>query len=97
MSAGHTCHALACAVEVPPRMHMCRRHWAMVPRRLQDQLWAHYRRGQERTMTPSAFYLRAAADCVRAVAEAEGHPADEIAAEISTYLEWADMLEEPTS
>lgn len=89
----HHCHALACEVNVPPRMHMCRGHWAMVPRRLQSQLWANYRRGQERDMQPSAAYLRAAAGCVSAVAHAEGHPDDAIAAEVDMYESWARMVE----
>jgi len=74
-------------------MHMCARHWRMVPRRLQSALWANYRRGQERTLTPSAAYLRAAADCVRSVAEQEGQPPEEIAADVSLYVEWAENLE----
>ena len=89
----HHCHALNCETNVPPRMHMCGRHWRMVPRRLQDALWANYRRGQERTLTPSAAYLRAAADCVRAVAEKEGQPPDEIEWEVGLYITWAENLE----
>jgi hypothetical protein len=73
---------------------MCRKHWFMVPKALQDALWANYRRGQERTMTPSIGYLHAAAACVRAVAEKEGHPAEAIDAECGLYLTWAEMLEE---
>lgn len=91
--SGHTCHALNCATDVPPRMHMCGKHWRMVPKALQSALWANYRRGQERTVTPSAAYLRAAANCVRSVAEAEGQPPDEIDAECSLYTGWAEMLE----
>lgn len=90
--SGHHCHALNCTANVPPRLHMCPRHWRMVPKALQDDLWANYRRGQERTKSPSVGYLHAAAACVRAVAEKEGHPADEIDAECDLYLTWADLL-----
>lgn len=92
MSRHHTCHALACERNVPPRMHMCKHHWSMVPRDKQRALWAAYKPGQERTMSPSVEYLHAAAACVRAVAEAEGQPPDAIVEECSTYLAWAEML-----
>lgn len=87
----HHCHALACEVNVPPRMHMCKGHWRIVPRALQRRLWATYRRGQERDMQPSPAYLRAAAACVRSVAETEGYPEDAIAAECAMYESWAEM------
>jgi diadenosine tetraphosphatase ApaH/serine/threonine PP2A family protein phosphatase len=88
----HTCHALNCEVNVPPRLHMCKPHWSMVPLKLQRDLWANYRRGQERDMSPSPKYLHAAAACVRAVAEKEGQPPDQIDDECSLYTEWAAML-----
>jgi hypothetical protein len=75
-------------------MHMCARHWRMVPGSLQRSLLREYRRGQERTMTPSPAYLRAAAACVRSVAEQEGQPAHEIDADVATYETWARMLED---
>ena len=68
----HDCHALNCGTPVPPRMHMCKPPWRMVPRRLQSALWAAYVPGQERRMSPSVEYLHAAAACVRSVAEQEG-------------------------
>lgn len=93
MSA-HDCHALNCSASVPPRMHMCAKHWRMVPKALQDALWANYRRGQERTKTPSVGYLHAAAACVRAVAEKEGQPPDDIDFECGLYETWADYISE---
>lgn len=89
----HHCHALNCPTAVPPRMHMCKRHWSMVPRALQRALWDAYKPGQERSMSPSPTYLRAAAACVRSVAEQEGQPAGEIDADVSTYEAWAEMIE----
>lgn len=94
MARQHHCHALNCDTSVPPRMHMCARHWRMVPKPLQQALWANYRRGQERTMTPSPAYLRAAAACVRSVAEQEHQPPDEIESDVATYEAWAQMLED---
>lgn len=94
MTRVHHCHALNCATDVPPRMHMCPRHWRLVPQALKDALWANYRRGQERTMSPSPDYLRAAAACVRSVAEQENQPEDDIVFEENLYLEWAAMLDD---
>ena len=45
-------------------------------------------------MSPSFEYLRAAAACVRSVAEQEGQPPDQIDAECDLYLTWAEMLTE---
>lgn len=89
----HRCHAIGCTKEVPPRTHMCKPHWDLVPRRTQRELWTHYRPGQERDKQPSAAYLRAAGACVRAVGEAEGRPESEIAFEVSMYESWADLIE----
>lgn len=90
--AAHTCHALNCGQHVPPRMHMCKRHWYMVPKRLRDGLWDAYRPGQERRMDPSPEYLLAAARCVHAVAVKEGQPPDEVAGEVEMYEAWSNML-----
>lgn len=37
----HHCHALNCTTSVPPRLHMCAKHWRMVPKALQDDPWAN--------------------------------------------------------
>lgn len=89
----HTCHAVNCERNVPPWMHMCKPHWSMVPRTFQRALWVTYRPGQERDLQPSAAYLRAAANCVRSVAEQEGQPPDDIEWEIGLYLTWAENVE----
>lgn len=67
----HTCHAYGCEIPVPPRMLMCRRHWAMVPRQMQSAIWTTYRRGQERDKMPSPGYLEAARAAVNAVRDLE--------------------------
>jgi len=97
LPVSHTCHALGCETKVPPRLHMCKRHWSMVPVRAQRELWRTYRPGQERDKRPSPAYLRAAAACIEAVAAAEGYPPDEIAAEVTEYREIAEFLERPMS
>lgn len=56
---------------MPPRMLMCRKHWRMVPSRLQDAVWATYRPGQERDKDPTDDYLDAARAAIDAVAEKE--------------------------
>lgn len=91
----HSCHADKCTTEVPPRMHMCRKHWRMVPRRLQDALWAAYEPGQERRKDPSAEYLVAAERCICAVAMKEGLITQEEAdARIAVWEDQAEDLAE---
>ena len=72
MSA-HQCHAEGCTTPVPPRMMCCRRHWSMVPRRLQRLLWSAYRPGQERDKRVTVEYLVFQTWCRLAIAEAEGN------------------------
>jgi hypothetical protein len=55
----HECHATGCSAAVPPKMLMCRKHWFMVPRGVQAQVWATYRPGQEVTKDPSDEYMKA--------------------------------------
>ena len=50
---GHHCHAFNCEVSTAPRLFMCPRHWRMVPKAMQDAVWAAYTPGQERTGFPS--------------------------------------------
>lgn len=90
----HTCHAMRCNANVPPRMLMCAKHWRMVPKAEQAAVWATYRPGQERRMNPSVAYLNAAAEAVRAVAEKEGYGPDEIENDpsVAGYVAWAEML-----
>lgn len=64
----HTCHAEGCKVAVPPRMLMCLKHWRMVPKHLQREVWRHYRPGQEIDKNPPPEYLevmRAAIESVK--------------------------------
>lgn len=68
----HACHALGCNAAVPPRMLMCLRHWRMVPKPLQADVWATYRPGQEIDKRPSQDYLTAQQAAIVAVAEREG-------------------------
>ena len=90
--SGHHCHALRCKVEVPPELHMCRAHWFSVPKSLRDQLWATYGPGQEITKDPSSEYLEAAAACIRAAAEREGIPTEQIDDELAEYAEIAGFV-----
>lgn len=68
----HFCHAFQCKKEVPPRMLMCAPHWRMVPARVQKQVWAHYRPGQEVDKNPSEAYLTVQRTAVWLVAVSEG-------------------------
>ena len=67
----HTCHALGCEKAVPPKMLMCAPHWRLVPVRLQREVWAKYRPGQEIDKRPNAEYLDVQKRAVAAVAQVE--------------------------
>jgi hypothetical protein len=64
----HKCHLPGCEVRTPPKYLLCPKHWKMVPQRLQMQVWATYRRGQEIDKRPTPEYLAAARDAIDAVA-----------------------------
>lgn len=68
----HTCHAVGCEVEVPPKMHMCLKHWRMVPRDVQALIWKHYRPGQEIDKRPTVDYMAVAFVSISCVALKEG-------------------------
>lgn len=68
----HLCHAAACKTPVPRRMFMCARHWRMVPKPLQDAIWATYVPGQERgRITPTSDYFKVTREAIRVVRRAE--------------------------
>lgn len=57
----HACHVYPCGAAVPPRMLMCRRHWALVPKDMQDAVYAAFTPGQcDRRATPTREWLKAA-------------------------------------
>ncbi len=70
----HRCHAIECEARVPPDKLMCLKHWRMVPRDLQREVWRTYRRGQEIDKRPSPDYLMAARNAINAAAAKEGKP-----------------------
>ena len=67
----HTCHARGCTTEVRPELLFCLKHWRMVPRDLQRQVWATYRVGQCADKRPSREWLDAADAAIFAVARLE--------------------------
>lgn len=70
MSA-HICHARGCKTPVKPELLMCFKHWKMVPRNLQRNVWKHYRRGQCDDKNPSLEWHAAADAAIKAVFEKE--------------------------
>ncbi len=67
--AVHRCHIPNCPVAVRPELLMCLQHWRMVPKQLQRNVLARYRRGQCDDKKPSRGYLDAAAAAIAAVQE----------------------------
>ena len=63
----HKCHAEGCNVAGPPRLLMCLKHWRMVPRHLQKEVWRYYRPGQEITKDPSPEYLEVMQKAIESV------------------------------
>lgn len=67
----HHCHARGCLMPTRPEMLMCLRHWRMVPKDLQRQVWATYRPGQCDDKQPSEAWHEAADAAIMAVAKKE--------------------------
>jgi hypothetical protein len=59
-SRAHHCHWPGCKVQIPPAAWGCIMHWKMLPKDLRDKIWATYRIGQEKNMTPSKQYIAVA-------------------------------------
>ena len=55
----HLCHAHGCRKAVPPKLLMCLKHWKMLPKNFQDDIWATYVPGQEIQKNPTKEYLKA--------------------------------------
>lgn len=53
----HACHWPDCPEQVPPARWGCRRHWFMLPKYLRDKIWAAFRPGQEKDLSPSEEYV----------------------------------------
>jgi hypothetical protein len=75
---GHKCHAVGCQKVIPPRLLMCLKHWRMVPKEMQADIWKTYVPGQEVTKTPTNEYLKAQQRAVAVVLiEERGIPIEE--------------------
>ena len=71
----HTCHARGCTKVVKPEMLMCYRHWCMVPRKIQQAVWAGYRVGQcDGSVHPSKEWHGAADAAIGYVAAKDKQP-----------------------
>ena len=42
----HRCHIGGCEVDTKPTMLFCRDHWRMVPFKMQQEVYKHYKTGQ---------------------------------------------------
>lgn len=67
----HRCHARGCSVPVPKEKLLCLKHWRLVPKTLQHEVWRHYRPGQCDDMNPSKEWHKAADAAIAAVTEHE--------------------------
>lgn len=67
----HTCHARGCQRACHAKYLMCYRHWRMVPPKIQEKVWKHYRPFQELDKNFSKKWLKWANRAIEAVAEKE--------------------------
>jgi len=65
----HTCHAIGCNIQVPPKMFMCKSHWFALPKSMRDEIWKHYMPGQENSKTPTSEYINIATKCIDYIRE----------------------------
>ncbi len=73
----HHCHAAGCDRPCAPRLFACADHWRELPEPYKAAIRREYRKGQERTKTPSLRYLAVQRAAVAALAF---RPNDEAAA-----------------
>ena len=59
-SRNYTCHWPGCDKQVPPARWGCKYHWQKLPNHLRQQIWTHYRPGQEEDGRPSLTYRHVA-------------------------------------
>lgn len=73
----HHCHANDCPTPTPPKLLMCAKHWARVPKAMQDKVWATFRARGTPGGDPASWadYYEACADAVEHVAMIENKDA----------------------
>lgn len=69
----HVCHAAHCGKKTEPRMFMCKIHWEMLPKNMQDDIWGAYRNGQEIDKLPSREYAQIAVGAIFWLAKKQGY------------------------
>jgi len=67
----HHCHARGCKTAVKPEFLCCLKHWRMVPRNVQLEVWRHYRPGQCADKAPSPEWLVAASAALEYIRRVE--------------------------
>lgn len=67
----HKCHARNCPTNIKSTLLMCAKHWKMVPKEIQDEIYNTYRKGQCTTKTPSREWHSAANKAIKYVFETE--------------------------
>lgn len=53
------CFARGCGARIPAHMLMCKTHWRMVPKPIQDDVWRTYKAGPKRTGHMTDDYIEA--------------------------------------
>lgn len=92
MSAHH-CHAMKCAAPCPPKYLMCGRHWAMVPKPMQDEVYRTVKLRARLIDSSWAPWWRAAHKAIYHVGKAEYPEWTKADAWLAMEERFADQLE----
>lgn len=68
----HHCHARGCQAQVKPELLMCWNHWRLIPKKIQQAVYLHYRPGQCDDKQPSKEWHAAADAAIGYMAQKEG-------------------------
>lgn len=82
------CRAVDCKTPCPPRHMMCTSHWAMVPTKMRQAIWAAFREAPPDGHSRHVPYLEACAKAVEKVAKLENKPP------ANSYRRMVDRLKE---
>lgn len=68
----HLCHANQCPTITEKKFLMCKNHWLLAPKTLQDAVWKAFKGTTEGERFKSIPYMEACADAVEYIARLEG-------------------------
>ena len=88
----HHCHIPGCSKVIEPKFLMCPGHWKQVPKDLQNEVYRHYRPGQEIDKQPSQGWILASRAAINAVTSIKPKMPIEV---INLKIEGPQALDDP--